>query len=731
MHDILSVFWRRRRLIAFCIVSITLAAALVSVTMTPYYRGTAQLLLTGNGTDVIEDTQQARDSSKSGGEIETYTRLLTSRSFAEEVIKRLDLLQDPHFNPTLMPEEEASPFTGLIAWLDELPFNSLLAQTGFASNSQDHLDEAPLSNDQLFDNAVSKLIAGLTVHQEGLSSIIAINFKSPDAAQASAVANAVAELFVDEQLRNRQSGSNEATDWLTSRVDQLRQRVIETEREIAQFRIENQIINVGRNSLNDTEIAQISNNLFILESRVSEKQTKLETLRQAFQNGQASAAISEVSTSPAMAAIRQQEFILLSEEAQLREEFGPNHPRIVEFEAEKRRLEEKSTEELEKIFAMLSNELQITKDQTRSLRNQLVAAKGQLGVRNKAEVELAELEREAQANRDLYTRFLDRLKFLQEEHGLIDSGARIVSRAVSPKDPTFPQPSVIFVAGFVASVLSGGLIALIREGLERGLRHARQVEQTLGVPTLGMVPQLKNPTKNQKLHRYLHEKPLSGYAESVRNIHIALQYGWVSKRPQIILVTSSLPDEGKTTLALSLATSLAENGTSTLLIDLDFRNPSIGGQLVRVRPDISIVNYLNGNKTWEETLHNSSGIDNLAIIPGSAGITNPVNCLESPELKDFLHQVRSEYDQIILDSPPVLGISDTRVAARLADAVILAVRWGHTKIDVAQNSINTLAQHDTPVAGVVLTRMDIKKHAKFAFGDAEQHYKKYRRYYID
>ncbi|NJO37907.1 MAG: CpsD/CapB family tyrosine-protein kinase [Rhizobiales bacterium] len=196
-------------------------------------------------------------------------------------------------------------------------------------------------------------------------------------------------------------------------------------------------------------------------------------------------------------------------------------------------------------------------------------------------------------------------------------------------------------------------------------------------------------------------------------------------------MTSSLPNEGKTTLAMSLATCVAESGSSTLLIDLDFRNPSIATQMDSVRPATSIVNFLNGSKSWEDTLHKEPGIENLSIIPGSAGIANPIHCLESAELKAFLAKMRSEFDQIILDAPPVLGISDTRVAARLADAVILAVRWGQTKVDVAQNSVETLAQHDTSVTGVVLTRIDIKKHAKLAFGDAEQHYKKYKRYYVD
>ena len=730
MHDLLSVFWRRRGLMALCIVVITTAAAVASLSMTRQYRATSQVLLTPDQTDVINETQNEEKPQQTSTEIETYTRLIKSRSFAETVIERLDLTKDPFFNPVLAKNEPSKPNI-FLELLDQVLQTSLAPQTGFAgSNESDPLGDV-LADRLAFDGAVSRLISGLSVQQDGLSSIISLSFTSTNPGQSASVANAVAELFVNERLRDRRSGSEEATDWLEKRVEELRQKVVESERAIAQFRIENKIIDAGSGPLSDAEVSQINNNLIISEAKTAEKETKLNILRRALEQGDGLASITEVTASPAIAAIRQQEFNVQSTEAQLREELGPNHPRVLEVEAEKRRLKQKTRLEVEKIVAVLTNEWEISKKQSLTLRTQLESARENLGVRNKAEVELAEREREAQANRDLYTRFLNRLKFLNEEQALIGSGARIVSRAIPPTKPSFPQPSVIFVAGFIASVLSGGLIALVREGLERGLRHSRQVEQTLGLPTLGMVPEMKAISKKQSLHHYIRDKPLSGYAESVRNIQVALQYGWVSRRTQIILVTSSLPNEGKTTLALSLATSMAIGGNSTLLIDLDFRNPSVGEQMGSVRDGTSIITYLNGDKSWEETLHSERDIDGLSIIPGSGGITNPVHCLESYELRNFLEEMRGEFDHIILDAPPVLGISDTCVAVRLADAVLLAAKWGDTKVDVAQNTVETLARHEAPVAGVVLTQIDVKKHAKLAFGDAAQHYKSYQRYYID
>ncbi|NJO37905.1 MAG: GumC family protein [Rhizobiales bacterium] len=357
MHDLLSVFWRRRRLILACVATITLASAAASVSMTPQYRATSQLLLTGDKTETIQEAPQAVESSKNNTEIETYTRLLTSRSFAEGIIERLDLLNDPLFNPALAPQQEPSGFDAALAWLDSVSFGLIRAQAGLAGSDPDQQAPPDPSGSEQFDLAVSRLVSGLSVRQEGFSSIIAISFTSTNAAQSAVLANAVAEAFIDEQLRTRRSGSDEATSWLNQRVDELRNKVIETERQIAQFRIENKIINVGSGSLNDAEISQISNNLIVAEAKVAEKQSKLAIIRSSLENGDGVASISEVSTSPAMAAIRQQEFNLLSTEAQLREEFGPNHPRILEIDAEKRRLEQKTRLEMEKIVAVLTNEL--------------------------------------------------------------------------------------------------------------------------------------------------------------------------------------------------------------------------------------------------------------------------------------------------------------------------------------------------------------------------------------
>ncbi len=601
-------------------------------------------------TEVITDPKLAVSQDPANSKIVTFTKHLTSRSFASKVIERLDLTKHSYFCPTLILTERTA-FDNAMQILSSILFASLLPQTGLPDSDAAQLTAPALSQDEIFDRAVSKLISGLNARQKGFSSIIATRFISTNTAQTATIANTVAELFVEEQLQTRQPGSDDATQWLDRQVEKLHQKAIESERSIALFRIENKIISVGKNSLNDTEVAQLSDNLIVVEAQVAEKQSKLAIIRDSLKNGDSLASISEVKTSPAIAAIHQQEIILLSQEAQLREEFGPNHPRILE---------------IKKIVAILTNELGIVKQHFLDLSTRLTAAKEALGTRNKAEVELAELEREEQANRDLYTLFLNRLKFLTEEQELIGSNVRVGSQAVPPNQPTFPQPSVIFVTGFVATVLSGGLIALIREGLEQGLPHARQVEQNLGLPTLGMVPELKKI--GQKPHRYLHDIPLSSYAESSRRIHIALQYGWVSRRPQIILAASSLPNEGKTTLAMSLATSFAESETATLLIDLDFRNPSIAKQMESARPGTSIINYWNGSRNWEESLHNEPDIERLNIIRGSTGIPNPVHCLESHELKEFPTDMRNEYDQFILNAPPVLGISDTRVAARSANA---------------------------------------------------------------
>ena len=721
--DLLAVFRRRFRLIALTVAVLTGLSAVIAANLTPHYQANALVLLNTGGARVLPTASVIEDQPPDKAMVDTQMRVLRSRSFARTVIEKLDLLNDPAFaRPPPSGGSSSGFFAGLLGSMSQ----TLLAATedGRAAGSGGSADGSAMSY------AVSRLLGGLQVSQEGQSSIISVGYRSPDARFATAMANQIAKLYIQTQLSTKEDATDRAASWLKRRVEELRQKVLESENAVARYRAQNQLRAGTRLSLDEQRLSEVNAALIEAKAAVAEKESKFALIRRMRREDNGLVSVSEVLNSPVIGALRQEELRLLKDEALLLQEYGPRHPKIIEIQAQKKNLAAKIDLELANIMGVLENELAIALARRDALEQSLEQAKQQQNVRDQAEVQLNELQREADANRTLYTSFLSRYKELGEQRDLLEAGARIISNAVVPTEPSFPQPRFIVAVGFTSSVMLGALLALVRESLEQGLRSPRQLEQELGLSSFGSVPNINKLQKGQRLHRYLIEKPKSAYAEAIRNIWVSLQLSRGKDMPRVILVSSSLPNEGKTTLATSLAASLATGGHETVLIDLDLRNPSVAGEL-SLPPSWGLVEYLAGERAFEEIVVRDQDVANLDIVPVVQIPGNPVDLLGSSRIEDFVTELRGLYDYVIIDSPPILGITDTKIMTRLADVVLLAVRWGATKADVARNAVETLMSVAAPLGGAVLTRVDLKRHASLAYGDAAQYYKKYKTYYVD
>jgi polysaccharide biosynthesis transport protein len=481
-------------------------------------------------------------------------------------------------------------------------------------------------------------------------------------------------------------------------------------------------------TLDGAQLAALNSELIRVQAELAEKRAKLGTLRALRSGKQGFESVPEVLASPVMANLRQQQTELLRQRAQESQEYGPRHPRILQLQADQRELEQKIRTEIQNIVGAFERDVAVTENRERMLRQSLAQTKGHVVQNNQAEVQLGQLEREAEANRALYTTFLERFKTLTEQQEVLEPGVEVISAAAVPSTRSFPQPNLIIAAGFTSSLVFATLLAFVAESLENGLRSGRQIEEALGLANLGIVPWVKG---GFKLHHYLAQKPRSAYAEAVRSLHIGMKFANLNRPPKIILVTSSLPNEGKTTLALSLGASTAAAGHKTVVVDLDLRHPSVRRELNQPVTAPGLIEFIAGEATLEQVTHIDELQPNLHVVTVRRNPSNPIDLIGSQRMSALMTQLRSRYKYVILDAPPVLGISDTRLAALLADAVLFVVRWGKTKAEVAQNAVNALRESHAPVAGAVLTQVDIERHAKRAYGDAVEYYGQYKQYYID
>ena len=733
--DLLSVvgMLRRRKWLIMLVTALgTAAAAFLGMKQTPTYTANASVMIDPRQLQVTTAEQVLSGMPISTATMATQIGLLRSRDFVGSVMSDLRLFDDPEFN-TALAAAAAPPSTSLPAFLQ--PLERLLAQlpdewliaTGLASQPQPILEsEAPTLTRE---RAILNFMGDVAYINDGTSYLIQIQFTSPDPDKAAVIANKIAERFVDDQLRGKLSATDKATGWLEQRLAELKVEVQKSDQAVARYKVDNNIVEAGGGTLNDQELADLNGQLIGARTELADLQAKLRLVRDLRGSEVALESVSDVTNSPVILRLREQVTELERQEFELRTLYGERHPRMLQLRDEKDKVAAAIRSEVGRVARTMENDVRVAASRVASIEAALGGLKSRNTQDRAASVQLAELERVALANRTLYEQLLQRFNETRDQQGIVQADARVVAMAAPPAVPSSPGPKIFAAAGFTVSLLLGSLLAILLERLDRGLRSAREVELALGLTTLGLVPRLDRLRRNQRPHQYLREKPLSSYAEAIRGVLTALKLSNPQSPPKVVLVTSSLPEEGKTTFAVSLASLVARSQKRVLLIDLDLRHPSVHREL-GWQVSAGLVEYMAGERTLQEVVHNDLETG-LHFLPVKAHTTTPTDLLESDRMRQLLQVCRDNYDLVVLDSAPVASVNDTKVAANLADRVVFIVRWGKTIESAARDSLRSLREAGIEPAGAVLAQIDLRKHAQYRYGDIGQYYTRSRRYYVN
>jgi polysaccharide biosynthesis transport protein len=354
------------------------------------------------------------------------------------------------------------------------------------------------------------------------------------------------------------------------------------------------------------------------------------------------------------------------------------------------------------------------------------------GDEREAEIQLRELEHEAAGRDQLYDNLLGRQKEIRYRQEIVEPDVRIVSLAAPPTQPSSWSASLLIIPASVVFLISGCFLARFIERLDRGVRSEQQIRDALGLPCLGLVPQLSR-TGRYRPHKYVMRHPFAAYTEAIRSVVVALQLTGPPQASKIILISSSAPREGKTTLAVSLAVYLALLRRRVVLVDLDFRRPMILRTL-RARAKKGVLDVLlHDLPPAEATQH----IPNLSLdyLPMSHCPVDPITLFAGGQVSRLLHRLRERYDCVIIDSQPLIGTTEAQLLAKLADKLLFVVKWDSTKQEVAQNAVKLLHKagclenecNAHPVA--VVTQVNLKEHARYRYGDVGEYFAKYNRHY--
>lgn len=731
LESVLGLFRRRKWLIIGTSALGTALMVLAGSQITPRYTAKALLMIEPPEADLIGSQQTLPVDIMT---VETQVKVLNSRRHLQGVIQQVGLDADPEF---LSPEDAPAGSPSFLAragqlasrlqgaWLvaawgaDPLPGRLEAPGPSLATGAS----ALPVVLSGKEERALDSLAGRLRITQEGRSYVIGVSFNSTGPDRAARIANAVAGRYVDDRLAEKRAEAGRTLSWLTDRIATLKGEVERAEAAVEQYRLANNLVAAGRTDVNDAQIADLNNQLVAAQTQLTGREARLAYIRGVRRGGQSLDSLPEVLSSPLIIDLRRQEAELARSQAELAGMFGERHPRMRHIAAERQRVSEKIDNEINRIIANLGNEVQIAAAQVASIQRGLTAAQAVSATAQGAEVRLRELEREAQASRQLYESLLQRYKEARERQDIIQPGARVISAAAAPTTSTTPGTPLLAVLGFTVSTALGTMLALARDRFDRGLRSQGEIMAALGLRRIALVPRLHG---HRRPHRYLVRRPRSAYTESMRAIFASLRLASDAKPPKVIMVTSSVPGEGKTTLAISLAAYAAMAGHRVVIVDLDLRCPAVAREL-QVPVSADIVGHVLYGLPLDEAVRRDGELD-LDVIGVREQAIDPMSLLTGRRLGELLDQLRRSYDYVLVDSPPLLVVTDAQLLAPQVDTVLLAVQWGATTKALAQNAVGLLRTVHADVAGVVLTRVDMEKHALYGFGDVGE-YGKHAKYY--
>lgn len=718
LREIIRKLWRRKGMIIGTTLVLTVIAALAIFQITPRYTADSIVMISERESQVVDVEAVIAGLPGDAATIESEIQVIKSRGLAEKTIRALKLDQDPEFNSALRPP---SAMAMLLDPRSYLPASWRGGGGGFALSEEEETRKQTA-------RMVRAFLGKLEVETVGRSRVIGIAFTSENPRTAAQVANQLADFYIVAQLEAKFEATQRASAWLSERLAGMREAVNGSEREVEEFRRASGLIEGKGSTLKAQEISELNSQLVEERAKGAEAVARLRQVERLLNGPDGALAVSQVLQSPLVQALRQQQAEVERKAAELSGEFGEKHPKMINIRAESADLRQKIAEEVNRIVQGLRNEVGVARARESTLAGALDQLRDQVGRLNTDQVTLRALEREAEANRTLLETFLARSKETGSQEDFQQADATLVSRADVPERPSHPRKQLLLVASAAIAAFVGLMLALGIEMLDHGFRSMEQIEQQLGAPPLGLIPAIKGLDRMRTSPDvHILEKPSSAYAESVRSLYTGILLSAGERAPKTVLVASALPKEGKTSIALSLARMLASTGHKVVLVDCDLRRPS-AHKAFGVHSQPGLVECLLDKAPLEDVLATDTR-SGARLVPAGEPVPNPADLLGSPQMKRFIARLAESHDLVIMDSPPVLAVADTRVLSRLAEKTLFLVRWADTRRETVAAAYRQLVDTGASIAGVALTLVDVRRHAQYGYSDSGHYYGRVKKYY--
>jgi polysaccharide biosynthesis transport protein len=686
--DYLIILRKHQWLILTFLLTVVTVVTIASFKMKPVYEAAARVEV-----DKEAQSMQPFPDSNSYGEyedtetyVETQTKILQSETLALMTIKSLDLARYPEFGGT----------PNSIAWQHTGPTATRPAILG-------------------------AFLGRLAVKRVPQSRLIELHFEAEDPQLAAQVVNTHLQNYVEENFRSKYDATTQASNWLSAELEELRIKVEKSEDARIAYQRENQIWQIDeKQDITTQKLADLSKAVTDAQTDVAQK----EALYRMAVSGNVDA-LPAARTNEVISNLLKRKSELDELYAEALDQYGPNYPKVVRLASQQKEVEQNLAIARKTMVESVEEEFSTARSHVELLQEALDKQKAEANDLAEKLVQYHILQHDAESNKQLYDGLLQKLKEAGITAGLRSSNIRVVDPALAPASPSRPQKARNIMLAILVGLVGGVGLALFREYLDNTVKSPDDIEALTGLPSLAVVPSLPGlRTTHNRFSRLAREaapqsasgprvellsyiQPKSQISEAFRALRTSLLLSQADHPPQVILVTSALPREGKTTAAVNLAVTLAQLGDRTLLMDSDLRKPGIRRALnLTIGKEVGLSSYLAGVSTLDEVTIPHPTINNLVALTTGPVPPSPADLLSSHRMREAIVELRHRFKFIVIDSPPVMAATDAVILSALTDGVLLVVRSGETPKEAFTRTRDLLAAVKCRLLGVVLNAVD-------------------------
>lgn len=688
LRDYWKVIQKRRGSVLTFFSVIVIVVTIGTLTTTPVYRATTRVLIDREYKNLAEIKEVYYDPY-SEDYYQTQYELIKSTATAMRVVKNLNLEQNPEFN-TVLKKTEIGLFRSFLAGVRNI----------FSSGSKTEKNEVT-------DNATvlaRKIQGGLRVEPVKNSRIVNISYEYPEPRLAAAIADGIANAYVEQVLDIKMGTARQAVEWMTKKIEEQKKKLEESQQALQAYMKDKDIVELeNKEAVTPLKLQNLSYQLIQAEAKRREVEALYNQVKGLGNNTSEALTVPAIAGDPVIQALRTEEIKIEKDIIEMSKKFGEKHPQMVRLKEDLRAVREKITSEVKRAIQAIKNDYELAKAKETSLRHQFAQGKGEALALSEKAIQYGVLKREVESNQQMYEALLKRVKETSIIEEVKPFNISIIDRAEIPKSPVKPRTLLNILLSIIVGTFGGVGIAFFLEYLDNTFKTPDDVEEKLSVPLLGVIPFVKvSELQDKRVELLTHLEQKSNLSEAYRSLRTSILLSSVEPIKSIV-ITSPLEGEGKTTTAVNLAISLAQLDRMVLLVDADLRKPKLHA-VFGLDNATGLSNFLTRQVIKE--IIRESGIPNLGVITSGAIPPNSSELLSSKRMREFIDLVKEKFDVVIFDAAPLITVTDASILSTLVDGTVVVVRSGKTTFDVAKRGVKLLKDINSRILGSVLNGLD-------------------------